>query len=199
MKAKILFSIAFLTHPIFLPLFINLPGWELMRMISAVGLALVLPAAYFSLKGIDLVSPTLKQRRVIYYWLAVAYAILFTWSWADPDLPTSFGFVHWSIGLILLGFLVNQTKWNISWHAMGWGMSMIFIKEELDVLLYVWGVQNLGAWEISLAFSIVIGLLVMLVRYWQNAHSVKELALGYVLGLTVSIFVPTLFQWTSIA
>lgn len=199
MKGKILFLLAFLSHPIFLPLLLNLPAWELMHLLSAVAIALILPVLFFSLKGFDLNSPKLNERQIIYYVLSVCYTLLFIWSYADKAIPLSFGLVHWTLALLALGFLIRKTGWNISWHAMGWGLSTLFIKQELDVLLYVAGIQNLGSWELSLALSLLLGVLVMLVRYLQKAHSVKELAWGYVLGLAVSIFVPYLFQWSSIA
>lgn len=199
MKAKILFILAFVSHPIFLPLIINLPGWEMMRLLTAIGIALIIPMVLFSLKGIELVTPSLVERQLIYYFLAVAYFLLFLWSYLDGAIPISFGFAHWVIALLVLGLVVRLTQWNISWHAMGWGLASLFIKDEIEVLNYVLGIQPLGNWELALAMSIALGCLVMWIRYLQKAHSIKELALGYVLGLTVSIFVPTLFQWTSIA
>ncbi|MFY0644755.1 MAG: hypothetical protein JXR19_09850 [Bacteroidia bacterium] len=199
MKTKILFVLAFVSHPIFLPLLMNLPGWEIMRLIVAVGIALALPVVLFSLRGIDLVSPSIKERQLIYYVLAFCYALLFAWSWLDSELPTSFGFAMWSIGLLIFGFIVQRTKMNISWHAMGWGMTLFFLRDEFWVLTYAFGIKPLGSPALAISLAVFMGLAVLLIRYLQNAHTVKELLLGYGLGIVLSIFVPIIFQWSSIA
>lgn len=183
MREKILLALAVLTHPIFVPL---LMAWFLVghhstdSLLIVAGATVVLPALILKLLGVGFKDPDLKERQIIYLVLALAYLSLLVYSYGY--MTDLFG---WFLTLTyaMIVFILISFKWKVSWHALGWGLMVWPLFHEHTLF-------RIAGMEVSLWWPLIlIGVLVMWVRYAQKAHSLKELLLGYGLG----VFLPYLY------
>jgi len=185
MKEKILFAIAFIFHPIFLPIIYYLllePSIDVKELSFVVLLGLVVPVGIFKFLKMELSSPGYKQRRIIYIILALLYYFLgyYLKDFPNDDVAIKL-FYPFAIGLILLTFAVRRM--NISWHALGWGIA-VFLSFGVGIVRFE-GLNNFSiAWTMAI-ITLVLGIIVMLIRYLQSAHTISELITGYMLGIII--------------
>ncbi|MBR9859239.1 hypothetical protein GYB22_00510 [bacterium] len=180
MKERILFFLSFITHPIFLPLVVLLLLTNIPISLYLLLICLIFPVVLLKLAGIDLKSPDLAERRLIFVALALSY-LSASAIW-QSDMIIKLFYMAWFFGMIVLAFCSFRIK--VSWHALGWGILATFL------LLVLWSIKGyikyLGPLEAMVVGVLVFGgLPVMFLRYVQKAHTLKELLLGYAIGLSI--------------
>lgn len=181
MREKLLFFLAFISHPILLfpSLFLGFNHLQFNKeFLMVLSLGLIIPIALFRILSINFKSPNLAERRIIYLILVICYALI---SFYFSEKGTSIGqklFLSQSIGLLIMALATVYSKW--SWHAFAWAAAIYPIIglgfkynliEHYSLLVIIGG--------------ICAGLVVSYVRFLQKAHTLKELLFGYLCGALV--------------
>lgn len=173
--------VAGICHPVFLILFVPFYHMEstVPGLVMLVIYGFVAPAATFSLTSIKVLDPNITQRRFIYlvYLICLSILVLCT-QWIDESAIVVNWYVHWVVAYALL--LIVNFKDKASWHAMGW------------TLISSWLILNSNFQWISAEAIAVIPLLaigVIILRYFQRAHTLRQL----IIGMAIGVIVPYLF------
>ena len=189
MKDKLLFALAFITHPILIPFYFYLfSGFSDAEELTYLALiTVILPVIIFRLRKIDLAQPSMKDRKLIYATLGIIYLTLVLVEVVQGAVFDTQVKVFLPFALGMLALFIGTWIMKLSWHAMGWGLAMF-----LSIGLSYSNYHSMEHKEVSFLATYVvagIGIGVMLVRYLQNAHSIHELITGYMIGLIIPILI----------
>lgn len=179
MKDKLLFAFAFITHPVLIPIYCYFLlethpiFWNVLILLSV---ALVVPVFILRMKKVNLKSPSKHERIFSYALFALCYVVTGLIIGSDKL------FNVYAVASILMALVTYFDKW--SWHAMAWGLAYFPVVGSLFN-----GPFSPSDEMMRNALIIVgaLGVLVMIVRYAQKAHTVGELIFGYLLGAAVPL------------
>lgn len=178
------------THPLIIPpmVYLVIAGvneWEVMLF------TLVIPLVLASQLGVRISTTDHPRRRGAFLTMAALYAITAVINNMNyGEVLWGFGlFEGWATLMLIAAFLINRL--NISWHAAGWGWLLFYN----IFLLTFHGTHPVTVFLTVL--TLVMGLAIMYWRWVKKVHSVKEVVVGYILGLVIAaafIFGQSLIQ-----
>jgi hypothetical protein len=178
-KSKLAHIVSFLTLPLWIPLFISLNTKNTSDILWASASCIVLLTIVFLYKSTGLLTslhmPTRAERLLP---LATSIIIYMVFAVFCYFYAKSMYFVYLLAFIVVLGLYIISLWDKVSIHVAGATAGVCYINQ-----FYSWDI-------LSISTGILLILTVVWARLYLNAHTVKQIILGFLTGLvsyTVSL------------